>query len=85
MGFDRVYPVYYEISFELETENERACKTRHSLIFTGDVITIKLAGGGGKHGCIAKMQNTICHGEYIKRQINILTMERKAIGSVKSV
>jgi hypothetical protein len=23
MGFDRVYPVYYEISFELETENER--------------------------------------------------------------
>jgi hypothetical protein len=22
MGFDRVYPVYYEISFELETENE---------------------------------------------------------------
>jgi hypothetical protein len=31
---------------------------------------------GGKHGCIAKMQNTICHGEYIKRQINILTMER---------
>ena len=23
MGFDRVYPVYYEISFDLETENER--------------------------------------------------------------
>jgi hypothetical protein len=23
MGFDRVYPVYYEISSELETENER--------------------------------------------------------------
>jgi hypothetical protein len=23
MGFDRVYPVYYEISFELGTENER--------------------------------------------------------------
>ena len=23
MGFDRVYLVYYEISFELETENER--------------------------------------------------------------
>jgi hypothetical protein len=23
MGFDRVYPVYFEISFELETENER--------------------------------------------------------------
>jgi hypothetical protein len=23
MGFDRVYPVYYEISFELEKENER--------------------------------------------------------------
>jgi hypothetical protein len=23
MGFDRVYPVYYEISFELETESER--------------------------------------------------------------
>jgi hypothetical protein len=22
MSFDRVYPVYYEISFELETENE---------------------------------------------------------------
>ena len=22
MGFDRVYPVYYEISFELETENK---------------------------------------------------------------
>jgi hypothetical protein len=22
MGFDRVYPVYYEISFELETEND---------------------------------------------------------------
>jgi hypothetical protein len=21
MGFDRVYPVYYEISFELETDN----------------------------------------------------------------
>ena len=40
---------------------------------------------GGKHGCIAKMQNTICHGEYIKRQINILTMERKATGSVTSV
>jgi hypothetical protein len=26
-------------------------------ILSGDVITIKLAGGG-KHGCIAKMQNT---------------------------
>jgi hypothetical protein len=23
MGFDKVYHVYYEISFELETENER--------------------------------------------------------------
>jgi hypothetical protein len=23
VGFDRIYPVYYEISFELETESER--------------------------------------------------------------
>ena len=31
MGFDRVYPVYYEISFELETENERDLKFVRSL------------------------------------------------------
>ena len=31
MGFDRVYPVNYEISFELETENSKAqCGERAS-------------------------------------------------------
>jgi hypothetical protein len=35
MGFDRVYPVYYEISFELKRRTRETCKTRHSLIFTG--------------------------------------------------
>jgi hypothetical protein len=35
MGYDEVYPVYYEISFELETENERDLQNSASLIFTG--------------------------------------------------
>jgi hypothetical protein len=70
----------------LKRRTRETCKTRHSLIFTGQNPVrwrqIKLAGGGGKRGCIIVLQKCkiqICHGEYIKRQINILTMERKAI------
>jgi hypothetical protein len=64
----------------LKRRTRETCKTRHSLIFTGN--NNKISSGEGKRGCIAKMR--ICHGEY-KRQINISTIEGKAIDSVKSV
>jgi hypothetical protein len=69
--------------FNLKRRTRETCKTRHTLILTGH--NNKISRGEGKRGCIAKMR--ICHGEYIKRQINIniLTIKRKAIDSVKSV
>jgi hypothetical protein len=63
----------------LKRRTREICKTRHSLIFTGN--NNKISRGERKRGCIAKMR--ICHGEI--RQINILTIERKAIDSVKSL
>jgi hypothetical protein len=65
----------------LKRRTRETCKTRHSLIFTGNNNIISREEE--KRGCIAKVR--ICHGEYIKRQINILTIEGKAIDSVKSV
>ena len=43
----------------LKRRTRETCKTRHSLIFTGN--NNKISRGKGKRGCIAKMR--ICHGE----------------------
>jgi hypothetical protein len=85
LGFVIIY-----LNQSSERNMRETCKTQHSLIFTGQNPlrwrhNNNIRKGVGSNGVLQKYKIQICHGEYIKRQINILTMKRKAIGSVKSV
>jgi hypothetical protein len=67
----------------LKRRARETCKTRHSLIFTGNNNKISRGPGGRESaGVLQKCEFAMAN---IKRQINILTIERKAINSVKSV
>ena len=65
----------------LKRRTRDTCKTRYSLIFTGNNNTISRGGGGGEARVYCKNANL----PWRITTDNILTIKRKAIDSVKSV